>query len=360
MTCSLLRRLTAVGTALLLLAALGGCQHTPAADSSAPAASTTASTTATTTTTGPKLGLNRLTGLEDMQTDNDRPIGFVVTDETATLVQLGLESADFYFEAETEGGIPRILAVYSSVDRIPEAIGPVRSARPHFVKFAKALDAIYCHIGGSASGLDTIKRLGVTELTNAYITHPVLKASKNFSWNRSAFTKEKVTERLQKQKIAVTSSYKSPYQFGSKSGSAVANTVNVQISESYHMAFTYDGGRGVYQKHRNTLDSPVHVTQTGGTIEAANVIVMYATRSVDETYTYGKDNDKQAVRYDFSMESGSGTLASGGTARDIRYTCTTAGLRFYESDGTTPLTVAPGKTYVCLAGSHLKNSTKIS
>lgn len=356
MTHSLLRRLTAAGAALLLLAALGGCRQQPAADSSAPAP--TAPTT--TTTTAPKLGLNRLTGLEDMATDNDRPIGFVVTDETSTLVQLGLESADFYFEAETEGGIPRILAVYSSVDRIPEAIGPVRSARPHFVKIAKALDAIYCHIGGSPSGLDTIKQLGVTELTNTYITHPVLKASKNFSWNRSAYMKDKVTEKIQKQKIAVTSSYKSPYQFGTKSGSLTANTVNVQISEAYHMAFTYDGGRGVYQKHRNTLESPVHVTATGGTIEAANVIVMYAPRSVDETYTYDKKNDKQTTRYNFAMENGSGTLASGGTARDIRYTCTTAGLHFYESDGTTPLTVAPGKTFVCLVGSHLRKSTKIN
>ena len=356
MTHSLLRRLTAAGTALVLLAALGGCQKTPAADSSAPAP--TAPTT--TTTTAPKLGLNRLTGVEDMTTDNDRPIGFVVTDETSTLTQIGLESADFFFEAETEGGIPRILAVYASVDRIPEAIGPVRSARPHFVKIAKALDAIYCHIGGSPSGLDAIKELGVTELTNTYVIHPVLKASKNYSWNRSAYTKEKVTEKIAKQKIPVTSSYKSPYQFGTKTGSAVANTVNVRISESYHMAFTYDGARGVYQKHRNSLDTPVHVTATGGTIETANVIVLYAPRTVDETYTYDKQNDKQTTRYNFSMESGSGTLATGGTARDIRYTCTTGGLQFYESDGSTPLTVAAGKTFVCLVGSHLKSSTVIN
>lgn len=357
MTHSLLRRLMAAGAALILLAALGGCQQQPAADSSAPA--TTAPTT-TTTAPAPKLGLNRLTGEADMATDNDRPIGFVVTDETSTLVQLGLESADFFFEAETEGGIPRILAVYSSVDRIPEAIGPVRSARPHFVKIAKALDAIYCHIGGSPSGLDAIRELGVTELTNTYIIHPVLKASKNFSWNRSAYTKEKVMAKLGRQKTTLTSSYKSPYQFGTKTGSATANTVNVRISEAYHMAFTYDGSRGVYQKHRNSLDSPVHTTATGGTIEVANVIVLYAPRSVDETYTYDKQNDKQTTRYNFAMESGSGTVATGGTARDIRYTCTTGGLQFYESDGTTPLTVATGKTFVCLVGSHLKSGTQIS
>ena len=140
MTHSILRRLTALSAALVLLCGAAGCQQA-AQESSAPATTTRPTTT---TTTAPLYAVNRLTGVRDMKTDNDRPIGFVVTDETSNLTQLGLESADFYFEAETEGGIPRILAVYASIDRVPESIGPIRSARPHFVKIAAALDCIYC------------------------------------------------------------------------------------------------------------------------------------------------------------------------------------------------------------------------
>ncbi len=346
-------RWAALGTALLLtlLCGCGGQEPSISAPSSAPET--------TTTTAAPPYALNRLTGLRDMKTDNDRPIGFVVTDETSSLVQIGLESADFFFEAETEGGIPRILAVYSSIDRIPESIGPVRSARPHFVKIAKALDMIYCHIGGSPSGLDSIKQMGVTDITNAYIIHPTLKASKNFSWNRSAFTAEKVNAAISKWGIATTSSYSSPYQFGAKSGSQTANLVNVKISESYSMAFSYDAQNGVYLKHRNSPDTPVHTTSTGGTIEVSNVIAIYGQRSVDEVYTYDKGTDKQTTRYNFDMKSGSGTLASGGTAREIRYRCTEDGLKFFESDGTTPLTVAEGKTFVCLASTTLRSRTVI-
>lgn len=356
MTHSILRRLTALSAALVLLCGAAGCQQA-AQESSAPATTTRPTTT---TTTAPLYAVNRLTGVRDMKTDNDRPIGFVVTDETSNLTQLGLESADFYFEAETEGGIPRILAVYASIDRVPESIGPIRSARPHFVKIAAALDCIYCHIGGSTSGLESIKQLGVDDITNAYAVDPTLKASKNFSWNRSACYRDKLLAVVQKRKFSTTSGYDSPYQFGTRAGTAPASTVNVRISESYHMAFTYDAARGVYQKHRNSLDTPVHVTATGGTIETANVIVLYAPRSVDETYTYDKGNDKQTTRYNFAMETGSGTLASGGTARDIRYRCTTGGLEFYEADGTTPLTVATGKTFVCLVASHLKTRTSIT
>lgn len=357
MTHTALRRLAATSAALILLCGITGCQKSTE-ESSAPVADAT--TAVTTTTTAPAYALNRLTGEKDMKTDNDRPVGFVVTDETSTLTQLGLESADFYFEAETEGGIPRILAVYSSIDRVPDAIGPIRSARPHFVKIAAALDCIYCHIGGSPSGLDSIKQLGVDDITNAYTVDPTLKASKNFSWNRSACYRDTLLNVVEKRSLSTTSSYSAPFEFGSKAGTAAATAVTVQISESYRMAFTYDTARGVYQKHRNAPDTPVHTTATGGTIEAANVIVMYADRSVDETYTYDKGNDKQTTRYNFDMASGSGTLVSGGTARDIRYRCSTNGLEFYESDGTTPLTVATGKTFVCLAASHLKSRTVIS
>ncbi len=343
-------KLTALRTAALLLAvailfACCGCNRTPDA-SSAPVESTPT----TTTTTKPALGLNALTGVEDMKTDNDRPVAFVITDEDQYHVQLNLEAADMYFEAETEGGIPRILAIFSSIDRIPKELGPVRSARPHFVKIADALDAIYCHIGGSYSGLSTIKELGVDDIYGAEQINDILKNSKNFSWNRKTFVDEKVRKEITRRGYSLTTDRTSPYQFGEKAGTTTANTVVVRISNSYDMAFTYDSARGVYQKHRNSLDSPIHTTYTGGTVEASNVIVMYDHRFVDP-------ND--AKRYDFDLKSGSGILASGGTSREIRWTRDNSGLHYYESDGTTPLTVATGKTYVCLASDTLRSRMRI-
>ena len=121
----------AVAALLSLFAGCGETDVTYTDPSSAPPTTTTAPTT--TTTTAPPMGLNPLTGVADMRTDSNRPIGFVVPDENTSITQLHLEDADLYFEAETEGGIPRILAIFSSVDRIPDVIGPVRSARPHFV-----------------------------------------------------------------------------------------------------------------------------------------------------------------------------------------------------------------------------------
>ncbi len=340
------RRLFTLLLAVVMMLSMTACGGNEEPSSAPP----TTTKPTTTTTTAPQFGLNKLTGIEDMETDNDRPIGIVVTDESSTLVQLNLESADMYFEAETEGGIPRILAIYSSVDRLPTEIGPVRSARPHFVKFAKSLDMIYCHIGGSKTGLNTIQQLRVQDIGNAEEISPILKNSKNFSWNRKVFTKAKIEAAIKNNGYKKTSDVQSPFVFGEKQGVEPANTVVVKISESYQMAFTYDAARGVYQKHRNALNTPVHTTHTGGTIEVSNVIVMWDNRFVDTL---------DANRYDFTLEKGTGTLASGGTCRSISWKRTDSGLQYFESDGVTPLTVSTGKTFVCLASNTLRSATVI-
>lgn len=353
-----LYRLLTAALAVSMLLALTACGgDTPLAPDGSDPTTTTTTTAGTTTTTQPEpqFGLNLLTGLEDMETDNDRPVAIVVSDESASLVQLGIDEADMYFEAETEGGIPRMLCIFSSVDRVPAAIGPVRSARPHFVKMVKALDAIYGHVGGSPPGVQAIKDLGVKDIEDeAGIKHQTLINSDNYSWNRTAFTKEKVQKAIQNAKYATTTKTKSPFDFGDKKGDQVANTVDIKISASYHMAFTYDADKGVYQKHRNNVNSAIHKAADGGVVEVSNVIVMLDNRFVDMTGAEGSTK----TLYNFDLKSGSGYLATGGTVREIKWKRTNDQLSYYEADGTTPLTVAAGKTYIALTSKDYKSETK--
>ena len=339
-------RLTAAALAAIMLLSLAACGKNGDADSSAP----TSSPESTTTTETVQNGFNMLTGKNDMTTANNRLIGYVVTDEDSKHIQLNLEDADFYFESETEAGIPRILAIFSSFDRVPDEIGPIRSARPHFVKFASAIDAIYCHIGGSKSGISTIKEYNVDDVYNAEQISSVLKSSSNYSWNRKVFPKTKVASEIQRRGHSLTTDYAGPYQFGKVDGANPATTVDVKISASYRMAFTYDEQSGLYQKHRNSLSTPIHTTHTGGTIEVSNVIVMYANRFTDP---------KDAKRVDFTLTSGSGIIATAGKSRDIQWRVVDGDLKYFEADGTTPLTVAEGKTFVCLTSDTFKDQTNV-
>ena len=353
---TLLRLLTATAITgmLLALTACGG--DTPLApDASDPPTTTTTAPITTTTEPAPQFGINMLTGAEDMETDNDRPVAIVVSDESSSLVQIGIEEADMYFESETEGGIPRMLCIFSSVDRVPDAIGPVRSARPHFVKMVKALDAIYGHVGGSPPGVKAIRDLGVKDIEDeAGIKHQTLINSSNYSWNRTAFTKEKLQKAISSKKYATTTKTKSPFEFGDKKGDNVANTVDIKISASYHMAFTYEADKGVYQKHRNNVSSAIHKSANGGIVEVSNVIVMLDNRYIDKT---GAETSTKTL-YNFDLNSGSGYLASGGTMREIKWKRTNSQLSYYEADGTTPLTVAEGKTYIALISKEYKSETK--
>lgn len=71
-----------------------------------------------------KIEVNRLTGLPGT---NSRIIAAKVDDTRAAHPQVGIESADVVYIEQVEGGLTRLVALYSS--NYPVKIGPIRSAR---------------------------------------------------------------------------------------------------------------------------------------------------------------------------------------------------------------------------------------
>ncbi|MFA5050539.1 MAG: DUF3048 domain-containing protein [Patescibacteria group bacterium] len=68
----------------------------------------------------------------------------------------GINSASIIYESPAEADITRFLAIFNQ-DALPDKIGPVRSARPYFVRWAEEYGALYIHAGGSDQALKTIK-----------------------------------------------------------------------------------------------------------------------------------------------------------------------------------------------------------
>ena len=77
--------------------------------------------------------------------------------------QSGVSKADVIYEMTAEGGITRLLCLFSDYSGL-EKIGSVRSARQYFVMKAFEHDAILAHVGGSTYGLDAIKTYGVDDM----------------------------------------------------------------------------------------------------------------------------------------------------------------------------------------------------
>lgn len=122
----------------------------------------TAVPTVTPTTTA-----SPLTGVQVPIADTKLPVtGVMIENTDFARPQSGLSSAGVVFEALTEGGITRFLALYQEGQ--PSSIGPIRSVRPYFVDWLLGFDAALAHVGGSPAGLAYMKSTGAKDLNQFY------------------------------------------------------------------------------------------------------------------------------------------------------------------------------------------------
>lgn len=111
----------------------------------------------------PKPIYSPLTGLPVTQAQAGMPVtGVMIENSLPARPQSGLSQAGIVYEAIAEAGITRFLALYQGED--PTSIGPIRSARPYFVRWALGYSADYAHVGGSPEALSDIKAWGVKDM----------------------------------------------------------------------------------------------------------------------------------------------------------------------------------------------------
>ena len=91
----------------------------------------------------------------DESAKDRRVVAFVVENHPDARPQWGMDdpefSPDLVLQGEVEGGITRMLWLYDDYNKLPEIIGPTRSARPPFIIFSKFFDAVFVHWGMSHS-----------------------------------------------------------------------------------------------------------------------------------------------------------------------------------------------------------------
>ncbi len=100
------------------------------------------------------------TSLAGYETTNQQEVNQPITaimieNSPAARPQSGLGQAEVVFEAVTEGGITRFMALFQK--NKPQLIGPIRSVRTHFVDLLTPFNASIAHVGGSRSALNTIR-----------------------------------------------------------------------------------------------------------------------------------------------------------------------------------------------------------
>jgi hypothetical protein len=285
-----------------------------------------------------------------------RVTAVVVNNLVDCLPQYGIGDADVVYEVVTEGGITRLLAIFSDLEGVG-SIGPVRSSRTFFNNISQAYDAPVIHCGGSWGGLNgriddqntTVsdwQHINEQDSGSYFFRDKDRYTLQKYSWEHTLFTNGELLQKGLEDKGYATS-YDEPVDFGLQFQEEIeldgetANTVIVKFKGGKTTTMTYQADTGVYQAAQYKRD---HIDAGTGEVQSyRNVLILY-------TDHWGISDKKYVRSYYSLVGSGEGQFACGGEIIPILWERNSLQepFRYTLKDGT-PLTLGTGKTYVAIA-----------
>lgn len=280
--------------------------------------------------------------LDDPEDQNRFPVAIMVENHTASRPQSGLDKANVVFEALAEGGITRFLVVYTLTDPVNE-IGPVRSARPYYVDWARGFNAMYAHIGGSPKALDRIRTTNVLDFNQFFNSQYFYRdTSRDVASEHTLYTNGRLmTLALLDKKTPAQGSF-GGWKFKQEAPSTERPssqhlTINYSTF-SYKVDYEYDPARNDYA--RSQAEQP-HLMRDGTEIRAKNVIVLSVKRRLEQPA-----DGKGRLEMD-TIGEGSGRYFSDGqeTKGTWKKPSPQEQLRFFLEDGN-ELQLNAGQTWI--------------
>jgi len=310
---------------------------------------TTTTTTTETTTKAPEI-TNPLTGEKDYNKSavGVRPVAIVVENLSPARPQWGIETPDIIVEGEVEGGISRMLWLYADYTAVPKKVGPIRSARPSYVKFSEYFDSIYVHWGGSHSkgsytgGYGVIKKDKVDDIDgmNGGKLFGRDTTRKVSSEHRGILYGDKLAEVIKDKKFRtkLDDSKFSVLEFNESTvdaGSEKAASLNAKFSSRTDTRkFSYKDGK-------------YHCGDWKCDVAFENVIII-----LDQTkYITTPYKGSSTTYLNYLYKGGEGYYASNGTVTKIKWEVKDNKICFTDSSSNA-LKLNPGKSYIGLASSN--------
>ncbi len=216
-----------------------------------------------------------LTGIEvePGESPADRRILSVkIENSPAARPQTGLDKADIVYESLTEGGITRFNALFHS--RVPEEVGPVRSARMSDTQLVPQYGALFAHSGGNSGVLAAVRSAGLQ-----VVDHSGAAAAYRRDRSRRA-PHNLYMDPTRAREIAVAKGYPSTQELkGLQFSPSVESTITVSelvipFSTANSVTWEYDAAANSYLRSNN--GRPHTDRASGERYSATNVVVMWA------------------------------------------------------------------------------------
>ena len=195
----------------------------------------------------------------------------------------GLAEASLVYESIVEAPITRFLAVYRE-DQIVDEIGPVRSARPFYVDWAKEFGGPYVHVGGSNEALDILARSYTFDLNEFSNGHYFWR-----KWTRpqphNVFTStENISKAIESKGWDVKTAFPS-WQFQPQSlvedRGELTKVIVDFATYNFLVEWNYDIETNDFIRYQA---GKAHVDRDGKQITAKNIVVMYTESTVIDSY----------------------------------------------------------------------------
>ncbi len=290
--------------------------------------------------------INPLTGEKKLNPDkaNTKPVAITINNiAVAQPVQAGLNKADVVFETEVEGGITRMLAVFSDPSDVP-AIGTIRSLRVVFADIAAGMDALLLYHGIDYTYcLPYLSQIKLTSFTVDEANYG-FREKNGLAQEHTLYTSgEKIEKLISAKKYNMEKSSDTWLNFASTedkvtpSEGKAGGTVNVKYNSTTTVQFIYNAETKRYSRAKK--GTPYKDLTTGEEETFGNVFVL------ETTISNYPDNYHRKV----DLSSGSGYYISAGGYEKITWKkgSSSQNFSFTKADGTT-LTVNQGNSYVCI------------
>lgn len=268
--------------------------------------------------------------------------------------QSGLEEAGIVFEAIAEGGITRFMALYQ--EQQPKNIGPIRSARPYYVEWARGFDAAYVHSGGSPEALALIRSIAVKDLDhgkygnelaqrvsyrfaphNVYTSMSTIdKVAKSAGFSQSDFTPfARMEESDDEETLESEASDTTTESTAADKNKATKISFDIS-SANYNTSYTYNPKTKIYAR---TMAQRPHTDKDSNEQISPRVVIALET-------TYGIHSNGIHSVYK-TVGSGKITVFQNGEVQTGTWkkSSKTASLQFLDKKGD-PMELAPGQTWI--------------
>ena len=353
---------------ILVIAIIAGAAFAIAKNKNKEPETTAAPSTTTTTTEAVAKIVNPLTGEEayNEKAVGKRPVACVVENSYPARPQWGIDdntnSPDIILEGEVEGGETRMLWFYADYTSLPDQIGPMRSARPPYIRFSELFDSIFIHWGQSSTrdnyiGADTVFRTDNVDHINQMTYGGSLAlfgrdSSRGVSSEHTGVLYgDKLAQAITEAKFRtdIDKSSFTNLTFNEKE-QAVSNTKCDSFS------FTFSSRTKTRDWAYNADDKMYHCTDYLTDVARKNLLVLYDDTEYVTKYNY-KGTGKSETYCDYKLAGGSGKLLSLGTITEIKWSVENGVLSVKDTNGKN-ISLNTGRTWIGYGSANNGGSDK--